>query len=125
VTILLQIGILGARRGHPRRYPAGVAGADARGDPAAPAPSGDAAGLGAQLDEWAAELDAWAQQRRGLVELLEVVTRDQADRPQGEQLAALNRQLRAVLDQLQAMGEQVRAVRQQLAALQPAPGAPP
>ena len=102
-----------------------MAGADARGDPTDPAPSGDAAGLGAQLDEWAAELDAWAQRRRALVELLEVMTRDEADHPHGEQLAALNRQLRAVLDQLQAMGEQVRAVRQQLAALHAAPGARP
>jgi hypothetical protein len=101
-----------------------MAGADARDDPTAPTPGGAAAGLGAQLDEWAAELDAWAQRRRGLVELLEVVTRDEAAHPHGEQLAALNRQLRAVLDQLQAMGEQVRAVRQQLAALQAAPSAP-
>jgi hypothetical protein len=102
-----------------------VAGGEARGDPTDPAPGGDAAGLGAQLDEWAAELDAWALRRRGLVELLEVMTRDQAGHPHGEQLAALNRQLRAVLDQLQAMGEQVRAVRQQLAALHAAPGAGP
>ena len=72
---------------------------------------GGAAGLGAQLD-------AWAERRRGLVELLEVVTRDLADQPDGLQLAALNGQLRAVLDQLRAMSEQVRAVRQQLAALQ-------
>jgi hypothetical protein len=88
--------------------------------------AGGAAGLGAQLDEWAAELDEWAQRRRGLVELLEVVTRDLADQPRGEQLAALNGQLRAVLDQLRAMGEQVRAVRRQLAALQAqdAPDAP-
>jgi hypothetical protein len=85
---------------------------------------GGAAGLGAQLDEWAAELDAWAAPRRGLVELLEVVPRDLADQPRGEQLAALNGQLRAVLDQLRAMGEQVRAARQQLAALQ-APDADP
>ena len=101
-----------------------MARADARDDPTAPAPGGAAAGPGAQLDEWAAAPDAWAQRRRGLIELLEVVTRDRAARPHGEQLAALNRLLRAVLDQLQAMGEPVRAVRQQLAALQAAPGAP-
>jgi hypothetical protein len=53
------------------------------------------------------------------------VTRDQTDQPRGEQLAALNGQLRAVLDRLQAMGEQVRAVCQQLAALHAPPGAPP
>jgi ABC-type transporter Mla subunit MlaD len=98
---------------------------DAPDDPTGLLLAGGAAGLGAQLDEWAAELDAWAQRRRGLVELLEVVTRDLADQPRGEQLAALNGQLRAVLDQLRAMGEQVRAVRQQLAALHAAPGAPP
>jgi uncharacterized protein involved in exopolysaccharide biosynthesis len=102
-----------------------VKGADAPGDPTGPAPGGDAAGLGAQLDEWAAELDAWAARRQGLLELLEVVTRDQAGHPHGEQLAALNRQLRAVLDQLRAMGEQVRAVRQQLAALQAPDAGPP
>ena len=102
-----------------------MVGTDAPGDPTGPAPGGDAAGLGAQLDAWAAELDAWAAQRQGLVELLELVTRDQAAHPHGEQLAALNRQLRAVLDQLRAMGEQVRAVRQQLAALQAPDTSPP
>jgi hypothetical protein len=53
------------------------------------------------------------------------MTRDQAAHPHGEQLAALNRQLRAVLEQLQAMGERVRAVRQQLAALHATPSARP
>ena len=54
-----------------------------------------------------------------------MVTRDLADQPHGEQLVALNGQLRAVLEQLRAMGEQVRAVRQQLAALRAPSGGPP
>ena len=106
---------------HRERYPLGV---DTPNAPAGPV-SGGAAGLEAQLDEWATELDAWAERRRGLVELLEVVTRELDDQPRGEQLAALNGQLRAVLDQLRAMGEQVRAVRQQLAALRAPSGGPP
>jgi hypothetical protein len=101
---------------HRRQYPWAV------DEPTGLVSVGGTAGLGAQLDEWAAELDAWAERRRGLVELLEVVTRDLVDQPDGQQLAALNGQLRAVLDQLQAMSEQVRAVRQQLAALQASNG---
>jgi hypothetical protein len=77
------------------------------------------AGLRAQLEAWAEELDAWVQRHQGLLLLLDLVTRD---RPNSEPLAAVHRQVRAVLEQTKAMGQQLRAMRQQLETIEWAAG---